>query len=172
MNFFGPIIVALLLTSNERLTDTYTVFAYCACDRCTPGLGITASGARPVEGITVAGPVWFSFGTGLEIEGVGRRVVQDRMAKRFRERNCLDLYFASHADALEFGKRKLRVSLSRADDRPGKSPVPPKPQRLVEGRRPPSPRPSPQGEGESIAALRQAPRLVTHTSRSNLVPSP
>jgi len=45
----------------------------------------------------------------VEIEGIGRRIVQDRLAKRYDER--FDVYMASHEDAKRFGKRKLKVTI-------------------------------------------------------------
>jgi 3D (Asp-Asp-Asp) domain-containing protein len=38
-------------------------------------------------------------------------VVEDRTAKRFDGR--YDIYFASHREALKFGKRSLRVKLTQ-----------------------------------------------------------
>jgi 3D (Asp-Asp-Asp) domain-containing protein len=45
----------------------------------------------------------------VEIEGVGRRIVEDRTAKRFDGR--WDVYFSSHQKAKEFGKKRLRVKI-------------------------------------------------------------
>jgi 3D (Asp-Asp-Asp) domain-containing protein len=59
--------------------------------------------------VTVAGPRAIPFGTIVEIEGVGRRVIQDRTARRFDGR--WDVFFASHEDAKRFGKRRLKVRI-------------------------------------------------------------
>lgn len=61
----------------------------------------------PVQGITVAGPRRIPFGTWVEIEGVGRRRVDDTLARRYDNR--FDVFFGSHSDAKRFGIRKLRV---------------------------------------------------------------
>lgn len=69
----------------------------------------TADGHVPKAGITCAAPRNIPFGTILEIEGVGRRVVQDRTALRFGDR--VDIFFPSHKEALKFGKKQLRVTV-------------------------------------------------------------
>ena len=91
--------------------ELYTVTAYCPCKVCCGKWsgGPTASGKMPVAGITVAGPRSIPFGTRVWIEGVGVRVVQDRLARKYDGR--FDLYFSSHADALRFGKRTLQVRI-------------------------------------------------------------
>lgn len=88
------------------------VTAYCACVLCCGQYadGITASGVPPVEGVTCAAN-WVPFGTTLEIEGVGTRTVQDRMARRFSDR--VDIYFRDHQRALEFGIKKLKVMVKK-----------------------------------------------------------
>ncbi len=86
-----------------------TVTAYCPCRKCTPGHCITASGVRPVEGRTIAGPRWVPFGTLVFVDGLGTFVVQDRMAKRYDGR--WDLFVESHGRAKLFGKQQLRVTI-------------------------------------------------------------
>jgi len=89
----------------------YTVTAYCACVKCCGKWsgGPTASGARPQQGVTAAGPRALKFGTRIHIEGVGVRVVQDRLARKYDAR--FDVYFSDHQAALRFGKRTLNVTL-------------------------------------------------------------
>lgn len=86
----------------------FTVTAYCPCKTCCgkPNQP-TASGRMPVQGVTVAGPRRIPFGTWVEIEGVGRRRVDDRLARRYDNR--FDVYFTNHATARKFGIRKLKV---------------------------------------------------------------
>jgi 3D (Asp-Asp-Asp) domain-containing protein len=81
--------------------------AYCLCSLCCGGNGVTASGDVPVQGVTVAAPRSVPLGTVVWIEGIGRRVVQDRTAKRFDGR--WDLYYKTHAEAVRFGKRRLKI---------------------------------------------------------------
>jgi len=101
----------------DSTAELYTVTAYCACKKCCGKWsgGPTASGRMPVAGITVAGPRSVPFGTRVRIEGVGVRVVQDRLAKRFDNR--FDVFLGSdeqaHGKALRFGKRTLKVEVLR-----------------------------------------------------------
>ena len=86
--------------------------AYCACTICCgpKADGITASGAKPVQGVTVAASRSIPFGTRIHIEGVGWRTVQDRMAKKYDKTRC-DVYFDSHKKAREFGIKRLKVTI-------------------------------------------------------------
>lgn len=91
-----------------------TVTAYCACSNCCGKWagGPTASGAMPEEGITCAAGRGIPFGTVLDIEGVGKRTVQDRTAKRYDGR--VDVFFKKHQDAKRFGiRRGVRVKVGR-----------------------------------------------------------
>ncbi len=89
------------------------VTAYCACPRCCGKWagGPTASGAMPQQGITAAGPRGIPFGTTVEIEGVGRRQVQDRTARRYDGR--FDVFFADHTEARRFGIRTAQVRVAQ-----------------------------------------------------------
>lgn len=89
---------------------TYIVTAYCSCSWCCGTNSqhkLTASGIFPAQGITIAAPRSIPFGTRLHIEGVGWRVVEDRLAKKYDNR--IDIYYKSHNEAKKFGKRKLIV---------------------------------------------------------------
>lgn len=90
-----------------RLVD---VTAYCACPRCCgpAACGLTASGTRPSPGRTLAAN-WLPFGARVRIEGLGVYRVEDRMSRRFPSR--VDIYMASHADAVRFGRKQLRLSV-------------------------------------------------------------
>ena len=95
----------------ESTAELYTVTAYCPCTVCCGKWsgGPTASGKMPVAGVTIAGPRSIPFGTRVWIEGVGERVVQDRLARKYDSR--FDVYFADHTEALRFGKRTLKVRI-------------------------------------------------------------
>jgi 3D (Asp-Asp-Asp) domain-containing protein len=108
------LVLAALLTAGApcmaATNITATVTAYCGCAKCCGKAGQpTASGKMPVEGVTVAGPRRIPFGTRVYIEGVGERVVQDRLARKYDSR--FDVYFQSHQDALEFGKKTLKITI-------------------------------------------------------------
>lgn len=85
--------------AKERRTylGEYRLTGYCACEKCCgkkpshPAYGITASGARAKEGVTIA-MAGMPFGTRVYIEGVGERVVQDRGVKGKR----IDVFSQTH----------------------------------------------------------------------------
>ena len=87
----------------------YNVSAYCSCSQCCgKSDGITFSGEKAVEGITIAADTRVHpIGTVLYIEGIGERVVQDIGGSIYG--NKLDIYFDSHSKALEFGRQYLEV---------------------------------------------------------------
>ncbi len=91
-----------------------TVTAYCPCAICCGvmgGTGLTASGKQARQGVTVAASRSIPMGTRLRIEGVGVRVVQDRLAPRYDDR--VDVFFTRHEDAVRFGKKALAVRVSK-----------------------------------------------------------
>lgn len=97
-------------TSASGQSGTYTITFYCACEKCCGKTdGITASGAKAVEGVTVAAPKSFAFGTRLNIEGFGERIVQDRGGAI--KGNRLDVFVDDHQRALELGKRTAKVEV-------------------------------------------------------------
>ena len=69
----------------------------------------TASRSRPDASRTCAAPRWVPFGTRVWIEGVGWRVVEDRLNRKYEGR--WEVFFATHKEAKKFGKRKLEVRL-------------------------------------------------------------
>lgn len=102
--------------SGRVLLGTFNLTAYCACEKCCgkapghPGYGITASGARVQEGVTIAADTRvIPMGSRVYIEGVGERVVQDRGGGV--KGNRIDIYFASHQAALQFGRKNRSVYL-------------------------------------------------------------
>lgn len=104
----------VLATSTSNVMEyvgTFKVSAYCACVRCTGNTkGITASGAKVQEGVTVAAD-WSVLpkGTVIEIDGIGQRIVQDKGGAI--KGNRLDIYFQDHQTALNFGVQYLKVYL-------------------------------------------------------------
>jgi 3D (Asp-Asp-Asp) domain-containing protein len=106
---------ALLAISSRGSDSTnrqYTVTAYCHCSTCCGRSGQpTANGATPTVGVTVAAPRAIPFGTRLRIEGLGERIVQDRQSKKFDDR--IDIFMASHEEAVKFGVRTLQVTIIR-----------------------------------------------------------
>ncbi len=87
------------------------VTAYCACTICCSkdAIGLTASGRKPVEGITVAASRKIPLGTMINLTVLGSFTnrpfrVDDRLAKRFDKR--VDIYMDDHKKALQWGLKK------------------------------------------------------------------
>lgn len=93
--------------SNEKWIWA-NVSAYCACSKCCGKTnGITASGTKATAGRTIAAPSSYSFGTKIELEGLGTYIVEDRGGAI--QGNKIDVYFASHSGALAFGRKQIRM---------------------------------------------------------------
>lgn len=87
------------------------VTAFCCCDKCCgpDAIGLTASGRKPVEGITVAASRKIPLGTMINLTVPGsftNRIfrVDDRLAKRYDDR--VDIYMNDHKKALQWGLKK------------------------------------------------------------------
>lgn len=80
----------------------FKLTAYCPCTKCCGKCdGITASGIRAKEGVTVAAdPKVLPLGTRIIIDG-HEYIVQDTGSAI--KGNKIDVYFESHQEALEFG---------------------------------------------------------------------
>ncbi len=75
------------------------------------GTGRTASGMPAGYGLVAVDPRVIPLGTVLYIEGYGMAIAADR-GRAIRGRK-IDLYFSSRAQALQFGRRKVRVHILR-----------------------------------------------------------
>lgn len=98
-------------------TQTMVVTAYTAGYESTgknpsdAGYGVTASGKTVSEGTTLACPPSMPFGTVVDIEGVGKRVCQDRGGDIKEGR--LDVYIADLGKAQNFGRQTLTAHISK-----------------------------------------------------------
>jgi len=72
-------------------------------------VGVTASGTKARKGTIAADTRIFPFGTILYIEGYGYGRVEDRGGAI--KGNHIDLYFRTHQQALEWGKKTKRVKV-------------------------------------------------------------
>ena len=94
----------------QPIVEEYVITAYCHCVKCCgKSDGITASGEKAIEGITVAMDKSIPLGTKIYIDGVGERIVQDRGGAI--KGNRIDLYFDSHLKALNFGRQTKEVTI-------------------------------------------------------------
>ena len=86
----------------------YKLTAYCACKKCCGKTdGITASGVKAKEGVTVAADTRvLPFGTKLFING-HEYIVQDKGGAI--KGNKIDIYFDNHQEALEFGVQHKEI---------------------------------------------------------------
>lgn len=89
-------------------TETYTLTAYCPCEKCCGKTdGITASGIKAVEGVTIAADTnVLPFGTQVIIDD-NIYTVQDRGGAI--KGNRIDVYFDTHKKALEFGRQTKEI---------------------------------------------------------------
>lgn len=88
------------------------VTAYCGCEICCGSYadGITASGYKLQNGSKIiAAPADIPFGTKIYIPGYGLATVEDRGGSI--KGNCLDVYFHTHKEALEWGRQILLVEM-------------------------------------------------------------
>ena len=89
--------------------STYKITAYCPCAKCCgKATGRTASGTKATAGRTVAASSKFAFGTQLNIGG-HIYTVEDRGGAI--QGNKIDIYVNSHAEALQWGVRYLKVDV-------------------------------------------------------------
>ena len=97
-------------TQKTKKTITMVVTAYCPCRKCCGKTdGITASGVKAKQGVTVAADTRFPFGTKLEIDGK-TYTVQDRGGAIIKG-NRIDLFFNTHQQALNFGRQIKEVTI-------------------------------------------------------------
>jgi len=97
----------------EAKSETWNVSAYCPCRICCgkwAGDGQTASGHKIKPGDRfIAAPRSIPFGTWITVPGYGRAQVLDR-GGAIRE-GCLDLFFDTHQEALEWGRKHIAVKI-------------------------------------------------------------
>ena len=92
----------------------YKLTAYCACMKCCGKTdGITASGVKAKEGVTIAADKSLPFGTKILING-HEYTVQDRGGAI--KGNKIDVFFDSHQAALEFGVQYKEIYMVKGDE--------------------------------------------------------
>lgn len=98
--------------------EKYAVTAYCGCRKCcgkwhsVPAVG--SAGIALYEGVSCAASYEIPLGAKVEIEGIGVYTVQDRPAKWAIEKHggkLIDIYFANHESAWNFGKQERQVTI-------------------------------------------------------------
>lgn len=74
-----------------------------------PAYKITASGKKVKEGVTLACPKQYSFGTIVMIKGIGERICSDRGGSIYGEH--FDLYVNDYDTAIKFGVQHRTVKI-------------------------------------------------------------
>lgn len=85
------------------------VYAYGTQEGQPKAVGITASGTRAKPGTIAADTRRYPFGTVMYVPGYGYGRVEDRGGAIRGEK--LDLYFRSHREALQWGRRIEKVKI-------------------------------------------------------------
>ena len=86
---------------------TFTITAYCGCTKCSGGSNLTATGTVPAQGRTIAAdPSVLPYGTKVVIGGIVYTVEDCGSGVRG---NHIDIFFATHEQALAFGRRSMQV---------------------------------------------------------------
>lgn len=95
------------LSTNESSSwIKFIATGYCPCSKCCgKTTGITASGTKATAGRTVAMSSKYSFGTKVEIKGMGTYTVEDRGGAI--QGNKIDIFFNTHQEALNFGRKTI-----------------------------------------------------------------
>lgn len=96
------------VTGGQTFNVTFYSSEYASTGR-KPGdkyYGITASGTKATLGRTIACPPQYSFGTKINIEGIGVRVCEDRGGAI--KGNHLDVYVSSESEAYRLGRKYLK----------------------------------------------------------------
>lgn len=87
-------------------SEIYTIYAYCPCSICCgKETSITASGTNATKSRTVASDL--PFGTKVYIEGIGKRIVEDRGVTG----KVIDVFVSEHNEALKFGFKRMKVKI-------------------------------------------------------------
>ena len=73
-------------------------------------VGMTASGSMAKKGTVAADTRFYPFGTVMEIPGYGMGRVEDT-GSAIKGQLRIDLFFKSHNDALEWGRKRLSVQV-------------------------------------------------------------
>ena len=99
-----------------RNLGEFKLTAYCACKQCCgKSDGITASGVKATEGVTVAADTSIlPFGTKIFIDG-HEYTVQDRGGAI--KGNRIDVYFDTHQEALDFGVQYKEIYILEGSEK-------------------------------------------------------
>jgi 3D (Asp-Asp-Asp) domain-containing protein len=115
-----PIVAKAKVKARPTAGQTYEISSYTSGYESTqkhvgePGYGITASGTKATEGVTIACPRDLPFGTEVDIEGIGVRTCEDTGGAIIGRH--IDLYVSDVRRALDFGVQERKVKIIRKGD--------------------------------------------------------
>lgn len=100
------------LTSRYDNWMTVEATAYCSCAKCCgKSDGITASGARARSGTIAVDPKLIPLGKRVYVTGFGWCRAED--TGRLIKGRKIDIWFASHREAVKFGRKTLRIKIDK-----------------------------------------------------------
>lgn len=85
--------------------------AYCPCSICGTGSGKTSLGTEARRGIAAVDPSVIPLGTIVYVEGYGLAIAADTGGNI--RGNRIDLCFNNHSEAIQFGRKTVRVHVLR-----------------------------------------------------------
>ena len=101
------ILYAMLLQSYSPTPEQYTCTAYCPCTQCNSGYTLSYHGTTLNKGIIAADPQVLPLNSILYIPGYGFGIVHDTGGAI--KNNRLDLCYATHEKALQFGRQQKKA---------------------------------------------------------------
>lgn len=106
-SYQGASIAPITATQAGECIGTFTITAYCGCTKCSSGNNRTATGTIPTQGRTIAADTSvLPYGTQVVIGGAVYTVEDCGSGVRG---NHIDIFFATHEQALAFGRRSMQV---------------------------------------------------------------
>lgn len=99
-------------TRGSSALRTFEATGYCSCIKCCGpnAKGITATGTKVQANRTIAvDPKVIPLGSKVKIEGLGTFTAEDTGSAV--KGNIVDIYFGTHQEALNWGRRKVKVSI-------------------------------------------------------------
>ncbi len=106
-SYKGASIAPITAAQAGESLGTFTITGYCGCAKCSGGSNRTATGTIPTQGRTIAAdPSVLPYGTQVVIGGVVYTVEDCGSGVNG---NHIDIFFATHEQALAFGRRSMQV---------------------------------------------------------------
>ncbi|MDE5778354.1 MAG: SH3 domain-containing protein [Lachnospiraceae bacterium] len=106
-DYQGATTTPVTATESGDCLGTFTITAYCGCNKCSGGNNKTATGTTPTEGRTIAADTSIlPYGTQVVIGGVVYTVEDCGSGVNGKH---IDIFFATHKRAMAFGRKSMKV---------------------------------------------------------------